>query len=94
MGWRGETSSLLQYDNISTAERTVRLHRPSTPHWMTMNTASTVNVAGGLEAHLNAGDPTQSESAASRSSNRTLNRVDHENVDSTPQRPLRSALGA
>ena len=48
----------------------------------------------GLEAHLNAGDPTQSESAASRSSNRTLNRLDHENVDSTPQRPLRSALGA
>ena len=48
----------------------------------------------GLEAHLNAGDHTQSESAASRSSNRTLNRLDHENVDSTPQRPLRSALGA
>ena len=53
-----------------------------------------LSAVGGLEAHLNAGDPTQSESAASRSSNRTLNRLDHENVDSTPQRPLRSALGA
>lgn len=53
-----------------------------------------LSAVGGLKTHLNAGDPTQSESAASRSSNRMLNRVDHENVDSTPQRPLRSALGA
>lgn len=45
--WRGETSPLLQYDNIPTVDETTSPMRVSTPKGMTTHTASTVNAQSG-----------------------------------------------